>query len=90
MGRENKEGKPKWDIDNEYPKWDPIDYKFQDAQFFSKVRKLLLERLEPEHDLMDEHLTITDITWVFGNVKVFKTINPLLLASVKKEIEMLY
>jgi hypothetical protein len=54
------------------------------------VRKLLLERLEPEHDLMDEHLTITDITWVFGNVKVFKTINPLLLASVKKEIEMLY
>jgi len=51
-----------WDIDNKYPKWDPIDYKFQDAQFFSMVRKLLLERLEPKHDLMDEHLTIADIT----------------------------
>lgn len=39
---------------------------------------------------MDEHLTIANITWIFGNVKVFKTTNPLLPAGAKKEIEMLY
>jgi hypothetical protein len=30
-GREDKEMKPKRDIDKEYPKWDLVDYKFQDA-----------------------------------------------------------
>jgi hypothetical protein len=37
MGKEDKEKKTKKkDIDNEYPKWSWIDYKFQDAKFLKR------------------------------------------------------
>jgi hypothetical protein len=54
------------------------------------VRKFSSEGLDPKHDLIDEHVTTTDIAQVLGNVKVFKTTNPLLLVVAKKEIETLY
>jgi len=46
MGKEGIEKKPtqKRDINNEYPKWPWVDYKFQDVNFFLDVRKLLAER----------------------------------------------
>jgi hypothetical protein len=71
-GREDKERKPKQDIDKKYPKWDLVDYKFQDAQFFNEVRKLSSKGLDPKHDLTNEHVTTIDIAQVFGNVKGFQ------------------
>ncbi len=89
MGREDKERKPKPNIDKEFPKWDWVDYKLQDAQFFKEVKKLSTKGLDPKHDVTNEQVTIVDITKVFSNVKVFKTTNPL-LPPVTKEIKTLY
>jgi hypothetical protein len=46
--------------------------------------------LDPKHDLIDEHVTIIDIAKSFGNVKTFKSNNPLLIGKTWKEIETLY
>jgi hypothetical protein len=54
VGKEDKERKPKRDIDKEFPKWDWVDYKLQDAQFFKEVKKLLVEGLDPKHDVINE------------------------------------
>jgi hypothetical protein len=40
--------------------------------------------------VVDEQVNIADIAKVFGNVKVFKTINPFLPPVAKKEIKTLY
>jgi hypothetical protein len=54
------------------------------------VRELLVVGLDPKHDLIDEHVTTLDIVTIFGNVKKFKTTNPLLFPNARKEIETLY
>jgi hypothetical protein len=87
--KEEKDRKPKWDIDKEYPKWAWVDYKLQDTQLFKAIRGLLVEGLNPKHDLTDEHVIITNITKFFGNVKTFKSNNPLLTKETRKEIETL-
>lgn len=46
--------------------------------------------LDPKIDLIDEHLTIVDITKLFGNVNKFKTTNPIVPLEKKKELERLY
>lgn len=60
------------------------------AQFLRRWGGLLVEGLDPKHELTNEHVTKMDIAKIFGNVKTFKTINPLILLDAKKEIEMLY
>jgi hypothetical protein len=86
-----KEKKPqKRDMDNEYPPWLSIDYKFQDAKFFQDVRKLPTTRLDPKGDITDQYVTIIDIANVFGNVSKFKINIPLLLEVKKKWLENLY
>ncbi len=90
MAKEEKERKPKWDIDKEYPKWAWVDYKLQDSQFFKEVRELLVMGLDPKHDLTNEHVTIANIVTIFGNVNTFKTTNPLLFPYARKEIETFY
>jgi hypothetical protein len=60
-----KEKKPqKKDIDNKYPTWLWVDYKFQDAKFFEDVRKLPTSRLDPKWDITTAHITIVDIAKV--------------------------
>jgi hypothetical protein len=54
------------------------------------VRQLLAKELDLKHELIDEHAIIIDITSFFGNVKMFKTTNPLLPLDAKKELETLY
>ncbi len=46
--------------------------------------------LDPKHDLIDEHVIALNIATIFGNVKKFKTTNPLLSPNARKEIETLY
>ncbi len=49
MGKEKMERKlKKRDIDNVYPKWSWVDYRFQDAKFFEEVRKLPAKGLDPK------------------------------------------
>jgi len=49
-----KEKKPRErDIDNEYPPWPLVDYKFQDAKFFQDVRKLPTIGLDTRGDITD-------------------------------------
>jgi hypothetical protein len=88
MGKEER--KPKRDIDKEYPRWAWVNFRCQDANFFKEVRQLPSKGLDPKCELMDEHVTTTDIASFFGNVKRFKTINPLLPSNARKEIETLY
>jgi hypothetical protein len=54
------------------------------------VKELSVVGLDPKHDLIDEHVTTIDIVAIFGNVKKFKTTNPLLFLDARKEIETLY
>jgi hypothetical protein len=54
------------------------------------VRELLVVGLDPKHDLINKHVTITNIAAIFGNLNTFKTTNPLLSLDVKKEIDTLY
>jgi hypothetical protein len=74
-----EEKKAKWNIYNEYPKWVWVEYKLKDVKFFKEVRKLLVEGLDPKHEL-----TIIDIVSIFGNVKTFKSINSLLPLDARK------
>jgi predicted transcriptional regulator len=90
MGKEKKERKPKWDIDKEYPKWAWADYKLQDSQFFKEVKEFSTLGLDPKHDLIDEHVITLNIATIFGNVKKFKTTDPLLSPYARKEIETFY
>jgi hypothetical protein len=46
--------------------------------------------LNPKHDLTNEHVTITNIVAIFGNVNTLKTTNPFLSPDARKEIETLY
>ncbi len=78
MVKEERDEKSKQDIDKEYPKWAWVDCKFQNANFFKDVKELSTKRLDPKHDLIDEHVIITNIAKVFGNVKTFKCNNLLL------------
>jgi hypothetical protein len=87
--KEKKERKPKRDIDKEYPKWVWVDYKLQDTQFFKEVRELLAKVLDPKHDLTNAKVITVDIATIFGNVKTFKTTNPLLSPNARKEIKTL-
>jgi hypothetical protein len=87
---DKEERKPKWDIDKEYLGWAWVDFKCQDAKFFKEVKQLPSKGLDPKHELMDEHVTTEDIVSFFGNVKTFKTINPLLPSNARKDIETLY
>jgi hypothetical protein len=41
------------------------------------------KRLDPKHELTNEHVTIVDIAKKFGNVKTFKTTNPLLPSNAR-------
>jgi hypothetical protein len=88
MGKEER--KPKRDIDKEYPRWVWVDFKCQDANFFKEVRQLPSQGLDPKRELMDEHVTTLDIASFFGNVKRFKTVNPLLPLNTRKKIKTLY
>ncbi len=80
-----KEKKPRKtkDIENKYPKWPWVDYKFQDAKFFKEVRKLLTRGL-------DKYVTIINVAKIFSNVHKFKIKNPLLIEEQKKKLENLY
>jgi hypothetical protein len=88
--KEKKDRKPKRDIDREYPKWAWVDYKLQDTQIFKDVRGHPIEWLDPKHDLTYEHVTIVDIAKFFGNVRTFKSNNPLPNREAQKDIETLY
>jgi hypothetical protein len=86
-----KEEKPrKKDIDNEYPPWPWVDYKFQDTKFFQDVKKLPIIGLDPKGDIIDQYVIIVDIAQIFGNVSKFRLINPLLLEVQKQQLERLY
>jgi hypothetical protein len=76
-----EEKKAKRYIYNKYPKWAWVEYKLKDVKIFKEVRKLLVEGLDRKHEL-----TIIDIVSIFGNVKTFKSINPLLPLDTRKEI----
>lgn len=82
-----KEKKPRKtkDIENEYPKWPWVDYKFQDAKFFKEVRKLLTSGLDPKGKITNKYVTIVDVAKIFGNVHTFKITNPLLIEEQKKK-----
>ncbi len=67
-----------------------MDCKLQDAKFFIDVKKLSTKGLDPKSDLIDIHVTITNITQIFSNVQKFKTTNPLLSKKHRKELEKLY
>jgi hypothetical protein len=54
------------------------------------VKQLPVKGLDPKHELTDEHVTTIDIATFFGNVKTFKTTNPLLPSNTRKEMETLY
>jgi hypothetical protein len=41
--------------------------------------------LDPKHDLIDEHITVTNIAKIFGNVKTFKSNNPMLTEETHVE-----
>jgi hypothetical protein len=76
MGKE-KERKPRKvrDIENEYPKWPWVDYKFQNAKFFEEMRKLLTSGLDPKGKIIDKYVTSANIARIFGNVHKFKIMN---------------
>ncbi len=84
LGKEKKTRKV--DIDNEYPPWPWVDYKFQDTKFFQDVKKLPFTRLDPKGDITDQYVTIINIAQIFGNVSKFRIIDPL-LSEVKKKLE---
>jgi hypothetical protein len=88
--KKQKEKKPKQDINKEYPKWAWVDYKYQDVEFFKEVKKLVVEGLDTKHELMNGHVITIDIASFFGNVKTFKTKNPLLPLDAKNKITTLY
>ncbi len=67
-----------------------MGYKLQDANFFKEVNKLLIKWFDPKHDLMNEHVTTTDITKVFCNIKTYKSTNSLFTKETNKEIETFY
>jgi hypothetical protein len=81
-----KEKKPRKtrDIANEYPKWPWVDYNFQDAKFFKKVRKLQGSGFDPKGEIIDKYVIVVDIVGIFGNVHKFKIMNPLLIKKQKK------
>jgi hypothetical protein len=54
------------------------------------VKQVLAKRLDLKHELTNEHFTTTNIASFFGNVKTFKTTNPLLPSNARKEMETLY
>jgi hypothetical protein len=85
--KKQEEKKPKWDIDKEYPKWAWVDYKYQDVKFFKEVRKLVAKGLDPKHELTNGHVITIDIVSFFGNVRTFKTTNPLLPSNAKKRLK---
>ncbi len=58
----------KRDIDNEYPKWSWVDYRFYDAKFFEEIKKLLAKRLDLEGKFIDVYVTITKVAHNFSNV----------------------
>ncbi len=66
--KEEKERKPRKarDIENEYPKWPWVEYKFQDAKFFEEVRKLPVKGLDPKGEIIDKYLTIVIIAQIFN------------------------
>jgi len=90
--KEKKERKPRKakDIENEYPKWPWVDYKFQDAKFFEEVRKLLARGLDPKGEITNKYLIISDVAQIFGNVHKLKITNPLFTKEQKKQLENLY
>jgi hypothetical protein len=67
---EEKERKPRKvrDIENEYPKWLWVDYKFQDAKFFKKMKKLLARGLDPKGEIIDKYVTTANVAQIFDNV----------------------
>jgi hypothetical protein len=87
MGKEEKEKKLKKEIDKEYPKWPIVKYALQNVKLLEEVRQLHATGLDPKFELTNEHVTIIDITKVFGNVYKFKTTNPLLTMEIKRKLE---
>jgi hypothetical protein len=81
MGKETKERKSRKvrDIESEYPKWPWVDYKFQYATFFEKVRKLPASGLDPKGEIIDKYVTFANIARIFGNVDKLNITNPLLI-----------
>jgi hypothetical protein len=67
-----------------------VDYKYQDVKFFKEAKKLVAKGLDPKHELTNGHVITIDIASFFGNVRTFKTTNPLLPSDVKKDIDTLY
>ncbi len=85
------EKKTKRKSDKEYPKWPWVDYQFQDLKFFQDVGQLHIAKgLNPKTNIIDEHLTTTNITKLFGKVNKFKTTNPMLPLEKKERLERLY
>jgi hypothetical protein len=78
------------DIENEYPKWPWVDYKFQDAKFFEEVRKLPTKGLDPKGEITNKYVTTIDVAQIFGNVHKFKITNLLLIEEQRKHLENLY
>jgi hypothetical protein len=77
-------------IDSEYPPWPVVDYRLPGPKFFEEVRHLHASGVDPRSGHINDHVTGANIAAVFGNIKKYRTTNPMVSKVHMKELLNLY